>query len=94
MVDRIDVLRTANIFEPHTYCHALGPPRIRASGDSLYTARTNFTVIRTKQDGELDVFAAGKYLDEITLAGDRPLFRDRRVVIELHRVDILLVKPL
>ena len=94
MVDRIDALRTANIFEPHTHCHTLNPPRIRASGSGLYTARTNFTVIRTKQDGAMDVFAAGKYVDEIMLAGDRPLFRDRRVVIESHRVDILLVKPL
>ena len=94
MVDRIDALRTANIFEPHTHCHTLNPPRIFASGNGLYTARTNFTVIRTMQDGAMDVFAAGKYVDEITLAGDRPLLRDRRVVIESHRVDILLVKPL
>ena len=94
MLDRIDALRTANIFEPHTHCHTLNPPRIRASGNGLYTARTNFTVIRTKQDGAMDVFAVGKYVDEIILVGDRPLFRDRRVVIESHRVDILLVKPL
>ena len=52
MVDRIDALRTANIFEPHTHCHTLNSPRIRASGNVLYTARTNFTVIRTKQDGQ------------------------------------------
>lgn len=94
MVDRIDALRTANIFEPHTHCHVLGAPRIRDAGNRLYTARTNFTVIRTKQDGAMDIFAAGKYVDEITFKDDRPLFRDRRVVIESHRVDILLVKPL
>ena len=39
-------------------------------------------------------FAAGKYVDEIMLPGDPPLLRDRRVVIESHRVSILLVKPL
>ena len=56
MVDRIDALRTANIFEPHTHCHTLNPPRIRASGTGLYTARTNFIVIRTEQNGAMDVF--------------------------------------
>ena len=42
----------------------------------------------------MEIFAAGKYVDVITLTGDRPLFQDRRVVLESRRVDILLVYPL
>ena len=42
----------------------------------------------------MEIYATGKYLDVITLAGDKPLFQDRRVVLESRRVDILLVYPL
>ena len=94
MIDRIDALRTANIFEPHTHCHLMGRPRVRSADDGVYTARTNFTVIRTKQDGAMDIYAAGKYVDEIVIADGAPLIRDRRVILESHRVDILLVVPL
>lgn len=94
MIDRIDALRTANIFEPHTHCHLMSRSRVRSAGEGVYAARTNFTVIRTKQDGAMDIYAAGKYVDEIVVADKVPLIRDRRVVLESHRVDILLVVPL
>ena len=56
IVYRNDALRTPNIFEPHTHCHILRPPRISVSENGLNKARNNFTVIRTKQDGAMDVF--------------------------------------
>lgn len=94
MLDRINALRTANIFEPHTHCHILSRPRISARDDGGFQARTNFNVIRTKQDGAMEIYAAGKYVDEIVVEDGKPLFRDRRVVLESHRIDILLVVPL
>ena len=94
MGDRIEALRTANIFEPHTYCHVLGPTRLRVGEDGTYGARTNFTVIRTKQDGAMDVYAAGNYIDEIVIECETPLIRDRQVVLDSRRIDILLVVPL
>ena len=94
MLDRINALRTANIFEPHTHCHILSRPRISARDDGGLQARTNFNVIRTKQDGAMEIYAAGKFVDEIVVEDGKPLFRDRRVVLESHRIDILLVVPL
>ena len=94
MFDRINALRTANIFEPHTHCHILSRPSISARDDGGFQARTNFNVIRTKQDGAMEIYAAGKYIDEIVVEDDKPLFQDRRVVLESHRIDILLVVPL
>ncbi len=52
--DRIKALRTANIFEPHSYCHILGATRLVDQGASVLSARTNFTVTRTMQDGGTD----------------------------------------
>ena len=57
-------------------------------------ARSNFAVVRTMQDGASEMFAVGKYLDRVVFEDDAPRFADRRVVLESHRIDILLVFPL
>jgi len=94
MADRIKALRTANIYEPHTYCHILGPTVFGEEAAGVVAARTNFHVVRTMQNGRMETFAAGKYLDRIDISGDAPLLAERRVVLESRRVDILLVFPL
>lgn len=94
MADRVMALESANIFEPHTYCHLLGQPRLKVQDDGTYTARTNFSVTRTMQDGGGEIFATGKYLDRIVIDDGKPLLQDRRVVLESRRIDILLVIPL
>lgn len=93
MQDRIRALREANIFEPHTYCHLLGRTSIGGGGDGVRT-RTNFSVIRTMQNGDQFRFATGKYLDEWVFADGRPLLKSKTVVLESRRIDILLVIPL
>ena len=57
MFDRIKALETASIFEPHTYCHILGRPRLTRARDGHIQARTNFHVARTMQDGRSESFA-------------------------------------
>ncbi len=93
MSDRILALRTANIFEPHTYCHMLSRSALLPDGAAI-TARTNFTVVRTMQDGANELFAVGKYLDCIVLENGAPRLAERRVVLESRRIDVLLVFPL
>ena len=94
MADRIQAMQTASIYEAHTYCHLLGRTQIKAEAGDRYRARTNFNVIRTMQDGGSKMFAVGKYLDAIVFQDGRPLFQDRRVILESRRIDILLVYPL
>jgi len=94
MVDRILALETANIFEPHTNNHITGRPQLSQNDDGTINARSNFSITRTMQDGRMEIYAIGKYMDRITLAGNKPQFQDRRVVLESRRVDILLVYPL
>ena len=93
MSDRIVALREANIYEPHTYCHLLGRTRLARAGE-VYQARTNFTVIRTMEDGRNSRFATGKYLDECVIEDGRAKFHSRMVVLESRQIDILLVIPL
>lgn len=93
MHDRVQALRTANIYEPHAYRHLLGRPRIAPDGDG-FAVRSNFAVFRIAQDGDTVTFATGRYLDRIVPDGDALRFRARRVVLDSRRVDILLVMPL
>jgi len=94
MRDRVKAMRQANIFEPHVYCHVLGRPRLRETAPGVYAARTNMQVIRTMQDGGMDIFAVGRYLDTIVVENGAPRLKDRRVVLDSRRIDILLVYPL
>lgn len=99
MADRIKAMQTAHIYEDHTYCHILGRSQIkpRQTGTherGQYLTRTNFNIIRTMQDGRSEMFAVGKYLDVIEIHDGGALFRERKVVLESRRVDILLVYPL
>jgi len=94
MQDRVLALRTANIFEPHTYCHLLGRPRIARAADGVLTVRSNFALYRTMQGGGTEVFAAGKYLDRIVEREGALLLAGRDVVVESRRVDILVVLPI
>lgn len=96
MHDRILALRTANVFEPHTYCHLLGATRVKAEdgADNIYLARTNFSVIRTMQDGRQTRYATGKYVDTCELRQGVARFRSRLVILESRQIDVLMVIPL
>ena len=94
MSDRVLALRTANIFEPHTHCHLLSRSRYGRAADGLIHGRTNFQVVRTMQDGQMDLFAVGKYLDRIDASDATLRFKERLVVLESRRIDVLLCYPL
>jgi anthranilate 1,2-dioxygenase small subunit len=46
------------------------------------------------ESGRMDLFAAGKYLDEVVLDEERARFQKRVVVLDSRNVDILVVIPL
>ena len=94
MQDRAQAMQKANIYEPHHYCHLLSRARVQRSEPGLYAARTNFTVIRTMQDGGSEIFASGHYRDVIAIVDGAPKFKERRAILDSRRIDILLVLPL
>jgi anthranilate 1,2-dioxygenase small subunit len=95
MVDRVEAFHAANIFEPHRYNHLVGPLRTSAGkSPSTTVSRCNFQIVRIMEDGRMDLFATGKYLDEIVLDGGVAKFRERIVVLDSSIVDILIVMPL
>ncbi len=95
MVDRVKAFHTANIFEPHSYNHLLGPA-VMGPGKSpgAVASRCNFQIVRIMEDGRMDLFATGKYLDEVVFEGGVPKLKERIAVLDSRNVDILIVVPL
>ncbi len=92
--DRVAALREANIYEPQRYRHLISRIKIdRDEGDGVESS-ASFLVVRTMQDGEMTLFAAGRYLDRVvrTEAGWR--FAKKLVVLDSRRIDTLLAIPL
>ena len=93
-VDRIVAMRTANIFEPHVYCHMVGSLKLVSSSTGEYETRSNFTVIRTMVDGAMSIFACGAYHDVVVEQSGALKYKSRTVVLDSRCIDTLLVIPL
>jgi anthranilate 1,2-dioxygenase small subunit len=94
LMDRVSSIREVNVYEPHVYRHIVGPTEILGYDDGAYRAQTSYIVVRTMHDGEMQVFSAGRYVDEIVCDGVTALLRERTVVTDSARFDTLLVIPL
>ena len=94
MEDRISALRTANIFEPHSYRHLIDPPTIKKDAESSFSVQTSFVVFRTMQSGAPEIFNTGKYLDKLVDTNGDLKFRERVVVCDSERIDTMIVIPL
>jgi len=94
MEDRISALRTANIYEPHVYCHSTSALRVLDISGGEIRARANFAILRTMSEGDVAIFACGRYFDRLVEAGGRLKLRERLAVLDSRQVDTLLVIPL
>ncbi len=92
--DRVNSVREVNVFEPQVYRHVIGPTEILGHTGEVYRAQTSYIVVRTMQDGEMMVFSAGRYLDEIVVSSDTALLRKRIVITDSWRYDTLVAIPL
>ena len=92
--DRIAALRTANIYEPHVYCHMVGAVELTQQQAGAFHTRANFTILRTMSEGDMSIFACGRYLDVIVETDLGLKFKQRTIVLDSRRVDTLLVIPI
>jgi 3-phenylpropionate/cinnamic acid dioxygenase small subunit len=92
--DRVLALRRANIFEPHRYRHIIGPTRISKLENGVAEVRSNFIAVRIMHDGEMSLFASGRYLDRVDVAAEPCRFIERLVILDSQKIDTLLVIPL
>jgi len=94
LVDRVSSLREANIYERHTYRHILGAPSVLEESDEGVRSETPFLVVRIMRDGEMHIFATGRYLDLYRIRDRAAKLPERIVVCDSSRIDTLLALPL
>ena len=92
--DRISALREANIYEPQRYRHLITGIHLEQEQAGALDLSASFLVIRTMQDGDMTVFAAGRYLDRVTRADQAWRFAQKLVVLDSRQIDTLLAIPL
>ena len=94
MHDRVYAIRRATLFEPHRYRHVVGPIRVKSVAEGIATVHSHFMAARIMADGSMSLFAVGRYLDKIDVAGERFVFRERLAVLDSEKIDTLLAIPL
>jgi 3-phenylpropionate/cinnamic acid dioxygenase small subunit len=96
--DRVSALRHANVYEAQRYRHCVSA--VMAERIDAHTARavSSFQVVRIMHSGESMLFASGRCLDRIRLAGQNEgglaQFEERIAIIDSRRVDTLMAIPL
>jgi 3-phenylpropionate/cinnamic acid dioxygenase small subunit len=93
LIDRINSMRKANIFEPQRYRHMLGALHVEAAEDGTIHARMGFSVVRILESGDSMLFLSGIWRDEIVESTAGLRFRKKVAVLDSGRVDTLIVVP-
>ena len=92
--DRILCLRETSIYEPQSTRHVLNATRLTGLDGATGRAETNYLVVRTNQDGEMTIFAAGKYLDTVVFENGAARFKEKLVLTDSIRIEMLIAAPI
>ncbi len=92
--DRVSALREANIYEPQRYRHLISSIRIAGEATRALDLEANFLVVRTMQNGDMTIFAAGRYVDRVVRDGESWKFARKEVVLDSRQIDTLLAIPI
>ena len=92
--DRVSALREANIYEPQRYRHLVSSIKIVGDQGDAIDLVANFLVVRTMQEGDMTLFAAGRYLDRVRLTDGVWKFARKDVVLDSRQIDTLLAIPI
>ena len=96
MRDRVASLRHANVYEPQRCRHLVAGAMVERLDPEHASSIAAFAVLRILQGGDTIIFASGRYLDCILLAGENgaPQYEERVVVCDSRRFDTQLAIPL
>ena len=93
MEDRIAAMRTANIYEPHVYSHQVSAVRVVENDQGTIRTRSNFSILRTVNGGDMSIYACGRSYDEIVEDQGVLRFRARLMVLDSRQIDTLMAIP-
>ena len=92
--DRVNAIRSVNVYEPHVYRHVLGPTEVLSVDGDVVACETSYLLVRTSMEGDMQVFSAGRYVDRVTLRDALARLQSRVVVTDSARYDTLVALPL
>jgi anthranilate 1,2-dioxygenase small subunit len=92
--DRVSALREANIYEPQRYRHLVSSIKVMAERGDMLDLVANFLVVRTMQEGDMTLFAAGRYIDQVRLTDGAWKFARKDVILDSRQIDTLLAIPI
>jgi anthranilate 1,2-dioxygenase small subunit len=92
--DRVSALREANIYEPQRYRHLVSSIKLMAEHGATLDLVANFLVVRTMQEGDMILFAAGRHLDQVRYEDGAWKFARKTVVLDSRQIDTLLAIPI
>lgn len=92
--DRVSALREANIYEPQRYRHLVSSIKIVGEHGDALDLVANFMVVRTMQEGDMTLFGAGRYVDQVRRTDGGWKFARKDVVLDSRQIDTLLAIPL
>jgi anthranilate 1,2-dioxygenase small subunit len=91
--DRVSALREANIYEPQRYRHLVSSIKFVEEHEAALDLMANFLVVRTMQEGDMTLFGAGRYVDQVTRQDGVWKFACKTVVLDSRQIDTLLAIP-
>ena len=94
LTDRVSALRQANIYEPQRYRHLVSSIRIVEDREEVLVVVANLLVVRTMQEGDMTIFAAGRYIDQVRRQEGVWKFARKTVVLDSRQIDTLLAIPI
>ena len=92
--DRVSALREANIYEPQRYRHLVSSIKVMEEREPTLDLTANFLVVRTMQEGDMTLFAAGRYLDQVSCEDGVWKFARKTVILDSRQIDTLLAIPI
>lgn len=92
--DRVQSLRSANIYNIHVDRHLISGVRYRGEVEGAHVVEASYAVFQTDQDGVSRLFSVGRYLDRVVFENGAPRFREKLVIADTSSVPTLLATPL
>ena len=92
--DRVYGVKETMYHDPYYQRHIVGTPRIISMNGDTITSEANYTVIRTKFDGDSTILSVGYYRDVIVKTSDGLKLKSRLCVYDSEMIANSIIYPI
>jgi salicylate 5-hydroxylase small subunit len=92
--DRVYGVKETMYHDPYYQRHIVGTPRVVSVEDDRIISEANYTVIRTKFDGDSTILSVGYYHDEIVKTDEGLRLKSRLCVYDSEMIANSIIYPI